>query len=308
MTVSFSCQEKITFMSFSRLIAPYISFYFLKIIIYDIIISNNRRQLEVYAIDRLKIIKRVLKEDGQAQVQTLSNLLGVSEVTVRRDLERLEAQGWLTRTHGGAVMNNTEENSPLSEVFNQSGDSESYDEIADVALRMISDGDVIMLTSGEANSTIASRLGEKNGLTVLTNDIACAAYISRQESNRVVILGGIMDSSQMSMFGSMTIANMKNFYVNRLFVEVDGISSDLFLTVNSQEKADLILEAAKTSGEIIVVSPSDRYSNNAFFRLGSINFAQKIISNSSLDETYKSRIFTLDIPLYTSIAAFEGSQ
>ena len=262
----------------------------------------------MYAIDRLKIIKRVISEDGQAQVQTLSNLLGVSEVTVRRDLERLEAQGCLTRTHGGAVINKSETTTPLADVFNPSGDTESYNEIADVALKMIEDNDVIMLTSGEANGIIASRLGEKSHLTVLTNDIACAAYISRQETNRVVLLGGIIENNSMAMFGSLTISNMRNFYVNKLFAEVDGISKDLFMTVNSQEKADLILEAAKTAGEFIAVSPASRYSSNAFFRLGGVELADKIISNSSLDETYKSRIFTKDIPLYTSIAAFEGSE
>ena len=262
----------------------------------------------MYAIDRLKIIKRVLKEDGQAQVQSLSSILGVSEVTVRRDLERLEAQGWLTRTHGGAVINIPEDPSPLAEVFNPSGDTESWDEIASVALKLITDGDVIMLTSGEVNSYIASRLGTKNGLTILTNDVTAAAHISQQESNRVVLLGGILNKEDLSMFGSMTIANMHNFYVNRLFAEVEGVSRDRLLTVKSQEKADLITEAAKTSEEVVIISPADRFSRNAFFRLGSLDFADKIISNSRLDETYKSRIFTLDIPLYTSIAAFEGSE
>ncbi len=70
------------------------------------------------AIERIRNIKKFLKERGQAQVHTLSNLLGVSEVTVRRDLERLEKDGWLTRTHGGAVINRKETPDPLIELKN----------------------------------------------------------------------------------------------------------------------------------------------------------------------------------------------
>ena len=273
-----------------------------------ILLTQNIGKTTVYAIDRVRIIKQKLEEDGQAQVQALSSLLGVSEVTVRRDLERLEAEGWLTRTHGGAVINRSEEQSSLSSVFHLNGDTEAFDEIASVALRMVSDGDVIMLTNGEVNGRIASRLGEKAGLTVLTNDIACAAYISQQDANRVVLLGGNVSKTDLALFGSMTISNLGKFYVNRLFVEVDGVSRDLQFTVDSQEKADLILEAKKSAQETIVLCPAERFSRNAFYRLGDLHFAQRIISNTELNEAYKSQIFTSDIPLYTSVAAFEGSE
>ncbi|MDF1569189.1 MAG: DeoR family transcriptional regulator, partial [Spirochaetaceae bacterium] len=99
----------------------------------------------MYAIERVRIIKKYMEDHGQAQVHGLSRLLGVSEVTVRRDLERLENDGWLTRTHGGAVVNNQETVDPLLEVLEEPEDDEVRDEIAGVALRMVEDGDVIML-------------------------------------------------------------------------------------------------------------------------------------------------------------------
>ncbi len=261
----------------------------------------------MYLIERTRIIKSYMEEHGQVQVQNLSHLLGVSEVTIRRDLERLEKDGWLTRTHGGAVLNQLPPPNPITEILEEPEDDGSRDEIASLALRMISDGDVIMLTNGSVNTRLAARLEERSGLTVLTNDLAVALRISLQDSNRVVLLGGDLAKSEKALFGSMTIANMEKFYVKLLFMEVDGINQELQLTVNSREKADLILGALKLTDESIVVCPSSRFSQNAFYRLGEITIAQRIITNKNLDDDYKSRIFTRNLPLYTTVSAFEGS-
>lgn len=262
----------------------------------------------MYAIERIRIIKKYLGEKGQAQVHALSDLLGVSEVTVRRDLERLEKDGWLTRTHGGAVINQEESVDPLLEVLEEPEDDGARDEIAAVALRLVSDGDVVMLTNGLVNVRLATKLEKRSGLTVLTNDLSIALRISLQESNKVVLLGGDMDKGEKALFGSMALANLQKFYVSRVFVEVDGVNENLLMTVNSQEKADLILGALELADEAIVVCPSDRFSKNAFYRLGNVNMARGIITNTQLDESYKTRIFNSNVPLYTSVAAFEGSE
>ena len=262
----------------------------------------------MYAIERTRIIKKYLEEHEHAQVHSLSNLLGVSEVTVRRDLEHLEKDGWLTRTHGGAVINQNEIVDPLLEILEEPEDDGSRDEIASVALRMVKDGDVVMLTNGSVNIRLAVKLEERSNLTVLTNDLSIALRISLQDSNKVVLLGGDMDKSEKALFGSMALSNLRKFYVNRLFIEVDGINDNLQMTVNSQEKADLILGSLELSEHSIVVCPSDRFETSAFYRLGKISIAGGIISNSKLNEDYKIRIFNSNIPLFTTVAAFEGSQ
>jgi DeoR family transcriptional regulator, fructose operon transcriptional repressor len=262
----------------------------------------------MYAIERFRIIKMYLEKHGQADVHSLKDLLGVSEVTVRRDLERLEHDGWLIRTHGGAVINRPDNVDPLVEALEEPEDAGPRDEIAAVALRMVNDGDVVMLTNGSVNTRIAVRLEERSGLTVLTNDVAIALRISLQESNRVVLLGGDIDKSEKAVFGSMALANLNRFYVNRLFVEVDGINEDLQLTVNTQGKADLIHGAAEVAAETIVVCPSDRFSQSSFYRLGHVRFAQAIITNTDVESSYESRIFAANVPLYTSVAVFEGTE
>lgn len=261
----------------------------------------------MYAIERKRIIKEYLKEHGEAQVQELSGILGVSEVTVRRDLERLEHEGWLTRTHGGAVINKPEAVDPIVDLIDKTGADESSSRIASVAVKMIQDGEVIMLTNGPVNAVIASRLHERSGLTVLTNDVEIALRITLQTNNRVVLLGGDMNKSEVAVFGTMTMVNLQKFYVNHLFIEVDGINDNLLLTVNNQDKADLILGALELADLATVICPSDRFGKNAFFRLGNLKMIKRIISNTDISEEFKTKIFSNDIALFTTINAFEGT-
>ena len=118
----------------------------------------------MFAIERMRIIKNYIQNNHQAEVSTLSNMLGVSEVTIRRDLEKLEEEGFLTRTHGGAVLNKNEE-APVA--FEDGYNPVDYNEIADIAVHMIKDGDIIMLTNGLINLHIAKKLAVKNNITVL---------------------------------------------------------------------------------------------------------------------------------------------
>jgi len=257
------------------------------------------------ALERSRIIKQYLQKHKQAQVQALSSLIGVSEVTIRRDLERLEAQGHITRTHGGAVLKE-ENKDPLAEMMEKAAENHEEARLAQVALKMIKDNDVVMLLNGPINYQLAGLLQKRSALTVLTNDAAIALRISLQETNRVVLLGGELDRQEKASFGSMALANLERYFVNKLFFESDGISPDLHLTVKTQEKADLINAAAKVSTETILLCGTDKFGSNAFFRLGSMDRVQKVIASADLKEEYKSLIFKTGLPLFTSAEAFEG--
>ncbi len=262
----------------------------------------------MYALERKRIIKQYLKEHNQAQVQELSKLLGVSEVTVRRDLERLEEEGWLMRTHGGAVLNKQDTPDPLSEIVERSGEHEENDRIASVALQLVSDGDVVMLTNGVVNARIAAALEKRSGLTILTNDVSVALRVSLQSNNRVVLLGGEMDGNELALFGSMALSNLNKFYVNHLFIEVDGINRDLHVTVSTQAKADLIHGALEVAQDTTLICAAENFNRSAFFRLGNIRLFKRIITSIGISDYYKEQIFNSNLALFTSVSAFEGSE
>ena len=262
----------------------------------------------MYAIERKRIIKEYLKEHNQVQVQELSRILNVSEVTVRRDLEFLEKEGLLTRTHGGAILNSSSEQHDLFTLFEPAEDKAYYDKIATAALKFIKDGDVIMLTNGETNAIIASRLDERKQVKVLTNDVTIALKIALQPNNQVVLLGGDLHKTDIALYGSITLFSMERFFVHHLFVEVDGINASLQATVNSQEKADLILKAMQLCENVTFICPSKRFNTSAFFLLGKVSMAKRVITDNEVSDEYKEKLFSNNIALFTSAAPFEGTR
>ena len=107
----------------------------------------------MFAIERVKIIKNHLNKDHKVSVAKLSELLDVTEVTIRRDLEKLEKEGYLKRTHGGAVLLSDDEDTPPEETAS-TGEAELRKEIADTAFHLVSDNDSVMLGSGLTNLQI----------------------------------------------------------------------------------------------------------------------------------------------------------
>lgn len=259
----------------------------------------------MFAIERIRIIKNYIMSNQQAEVSTLSSMLNVSEVTIRRDLEKLEEEGFLTRTHGGAVLNKDEEEPVITEDGRNPAD---YQEIAEIAVQMIKDGDIIMLTNGFINLHIAKKLGSKNNITVLTNDITIATELSSFKSIKVVLLGGDIDFRYNAVFGTLTINNLKRFFVSKLFIEIDGITNELDLTVSSIDMASLIQEAAYNASQKILLLTADAFERNSFYRVGKAQqIADRMITNSRIKDAYKNIIFNSNIQLFTSIDAFEGN-
>lgn len=257
----------------------------------------------MFALERIRIIKNYLFENRQTDVRSLSSMLNVSEVTIRRDLEKLEKEGYLIRTHGGAVFNEDNSFAPL-EI--ESSELKEAEEVAGFASQMIKDNDVILLSNGVVNRELSKKLHNRTGLTVLTNDISVAVEISGQDSNQVVLVGGYLDNDKVSLFGSLSIQNIENFHVKRAFLEIDGINASLELSVSSQEKAELIKASAESSEDSIILCRGSNFSRNAFYRLGFIDFSNKLIANPSIPDAFKTTIFSNNIQLFTSITAFEG--
>jgi len=261
----------------------------------------------VFAIERIKIIKNYLIENKQLEVNILSKMLNVSEVTIRRDLEKLEKEGFITRTHGGAVLN-TGDTIYTESLLTDMTDEEStdYSDIADIAIEMINDDDVIMLSNGTINLSIAKKLANKKNLTVVTNDILIAAELTNHQTIKVILLGGVIVSSTKSVFGTLTIDNLNLFFVNKLFIEVNGVSSNLDVTVSSMNMASLIQASIKNSNERIVLCSSEAFKKNSFYKVGKLTeITEKVITSPNIDDNYKTELFNNNIQLFTSVNAFE---
>lgn len=257
----------------------------------------------MFAIERMNIIKDYLLKDKHVSVARLSDLLNVTEVTIRRDLEKLEKEGFLKRAHGGAVLNELLDDAYVVDLPSEDEHTLQRLEIADTVFHIISDNDIIMLTDGLTNQQIAKRLTQKTGLTVLTNDLKIALEFSSSPGNKMILLGGDLD--EYAVYGQLAINNMQNFSLNHLIVEVDGICKKTGITVSSISKASLIQQACNMAQTVSIVCLADHFGEKSFYRVGGLEIANKIITNSTLNDTYKDFLFDLNIQLYTSVDIYE---
>ncbi len=257
----------------------------------------------MFAIERVKIIKNHLLKEQKVSVSKLSELLDVTEVTIRRDLEKLESEGFLKRTHGGAVLMDYVEESALGE-NEESKDILLYQEIADTALHLVNDGEAIMLTNGTVNTYIAKALSEHSNLTIVTNDLMIASAFSHSPGNTLILLGG--DLEENALFGQMTIDNLRNFSFDHIFIEIDGFSETVGITVSSTKKATLIQQAIKQADSVTMVCLSRFFGVKSLYRVGNLGLSHRVLTDSNLEDKYKNYIYNQNIPLFTSIDVYEN--
>ncbi len=256
----------------------------------------------MFAIERIRIIKNHLRKDSKVSVAKLSELLNVTEVTIRRDLEKLESEGFLQRIHGGAVIKEELDEELLPEEYGDPYATERQ-EIADTAYHLVSDNDMIMITEGITNVYIARKLASKNNLTVLTNDLRIAMEFVNSPGNNVILLGG--DLSEYAVYGQLAINNMQYFSFKHLFMEVDAIDKQTGMMVSSINKASLIQKALQSAEITSVICLAKYFGEKSFYKIGNVDIADKIITNSTLEDSYKDYLFKLNIPLYTSVDIYE---
>jgi DeoR family fructose operon transcriptional repressor len=256
----------------------------------------------MFAIERVKIIKNHLIEDKKVSVTKLSELLDVTEVTIRRDLVKLEREGFLQRIHGGAVILDYIEEEKVDPPEDYKT-IEQCKEIATTAFHLVTDFDTIMLTEGFVNLQIAKKLATKNNLTVITNELRIAEVFSNSPTNNLIVLGGDLDG--FGLYGQMSIDNLEHFTFNHLFIEADGIDIHVGVTVSSTKKATLIQKALPVSKTISMVCLSKYFGKKALYRVCQVRDSKNILTDSSLNNIYKDYLFDHNLKVFTSVNAYE---
>lgn len=260
----------------------------------------------MFAPERIRIIKGILLDKKHINVSDLSTMLNVSEVTIRRDLEKLEKDKFLSRTHGGAIINDQPDNDEDYSTFSDDPFFEERLEIAEIAAHIIEDDDIILLSSGPTNLCIARKILSKRNITVLTNDLNIASELSSNATIKVIIPGGDLDSKSMTLLGKLTDENIKRFFVAKAFIEVDGADIQRGYTVQSIEKASLIQEMIKITRQCIFVCHHKAFNNIAFSQIGPLGLANKLITTPKIPDQYKNYFFENNTQLFTAFNAYEG--
>ncbi|MCA0991342.1 DeoR/GlpR family DNA-binding transcription regulator [Pseudalkalibacillus hwajinpoensis] len=245
------------------------------------------------SIDRYKRIIEQLEKNETVKVTELSDLLNVTEKTVRLDLEQLENRGILKRIHGGAILADVGERIlPINE--RQSANSEVKQAIAKEAVEQVSAQDTILMDGGSTTLAVARMLGEFP-VTVITNDIQIANELSSKEQIQLIIPGGTRIPNSSSLMSAHATQSLHTMRVNHLFFGSTGVSIDHGLTVFNSLFVDWKKELLKTADNSILVVNSSKFEKIALIQFADLSDVDVIITDSRLDKEIEKQLISRGI-------------
>jgi DeoR/GlpR family transcriptional regulator of sugar metabolism len=242
---------------------------------------------------RMKILEW-LQEEGSARVRDLSAAFGVSEATVRQDLERLELDGHVTREHGGAFLKSVPaqvQSMSLQHMEN----IDSKRRIGLMAANMVHDGDSIIIDSGSTTTALANNLVSRQGLNVVTNALNIALLLGANPTNTVHMPAGQFKAPTLSLSGEKSGEFFEGIFVETLFLATAGISFEAGLTYPAL--GDIYVKKAmiKAASRVILLADSTKIGRTSFSSLGKVDLVHMLITDSGIADVDRERFEALGI-------------
>lgn len=251
-------------------------------------------------LKRLEEIKRILTENKQADVRSLAQTLNVTEATIRRDFGKLEREHFLTRTHGGAVLNE-KRHTDVSPFAFQDDHIHRYQNIGRITSQFIRNNEVVFLGPGICSRFVARHLTDKVNVTIVTTDMLVAHDCSLYSPNVAVILtGGTLNPTTLELYGQTTDHFLETFYFSTSFFDIDGITMARGYSVSSLNKAFLTQNVLKISKKSFALCPYDRFDVESYAAVGDINLFTSVITNEEVADTFKEYYAQNKIQLFAS--------
>lgn len=222
---------------------------------------------------RANQIMELLRQNGTAQASRISALLQVSLVTVRKDLQRMEDEGLLRRTHGGAVLRagETAQDPRLA----------AMEAIAARAAEEIREGDCVIMNAGNTTLLTARKLLGRKNITIITNSIAIARELAQQTRIKLIFLGGEVNAEAVFTYGWDAVAQLEQYKANKLILSASGLSCSAGLTTRHMEAADLLRKMIERTQTVIAVADDTKIGFESFYHVGDLQVVDTLITNDT---------------------------
>ena len=231
--------------------------------------------------ERHSMILNLVSKRKKISVGELAQLIGISEVTVRKDLSVLEYRGLLRREHGYAAMVESDDVSKrLSFNYNIKR------LIAAKASTDIRDGETIMIESGSCCALLAEEIvSTHRDITIVTNSVFIASFIRHKGNSKVILLGGEFQKEAQVMVGPLINKCVEDFYVNKFFIGTDGFN-DFGAMSGDLMRAEAVRAMATNADRVIILTESKKFSQTGvvpllpYNRINTIYTDDKILSGT----------------------------
>jgi DeoR/GlpR family transcriptional regulator of sugar metabolism len=251
--------------------------------------TNKKASRRLLGETRRSRILEWLREEGSARVSVLAQAFNVSEVTVRQDLEKLEADGHIVREHGGAYLKSVRQQVHSMALAHQEHSDEKQ-RIGRTAATMVNDGETIIIDSGSTTTEVAANLFGRRDITVITNALNIALMLGAEPGFDVHMSGGHFKAPTLSLSGERSADYFQGLYAQKLFLATGAIDIDGGLTYPSLSDIAVKRAMIDAAQSVCLVADSSKIGERSFCVLGGLDQLDELVTDDGISDTQRKAI------------------
>ncbi|WP_315073618.1 DeoR/GlpR family DNA-binding transcription regulator [uncultured Clostridium sp.] len=244
--------------------------------------------------ERLEIIKAIALKEKKVYVSKLSEKFDVTEETIRRDLEKLELQGIVTRSYGGAILNAEKTNEDIPFYKRSKTNIESKQYIAAKAVEFIKEGSTIVADCSSTVLETLKMIKNRNDVTVITNSIEVLQELNQSDLN-IISTGGSVIQRSLSLQGPITQNTIRKYNVDIALVSCKGIDLEKGILDSNEAEAEIKRTMIKQSNKVILLVDHSKYDKTSFVKLFDYENIDYIITDEEPKEEWVNLLHSYNI-------------
>ena len=227
---------------------------------------------------RLEEILKLVSQYEKIDVNTLSETLEVSKVTIRKDLDKLESKGLLHREHGYAVLNSGDDiNVRLSFHY------DTKRKIAQEAAKLVQDNETILIESCSTCALLAEEICQTNkNVKIVTNSYFIADFVRNYDSCKIILLGGEFQKDSQVTVGPLLKQLIQSFRVKHAFIGADGYDDALGFTGKDMMRSEVVQYMSQVSENIVILTDSSKFQKKGNVRNFALSQVQRVITDKEI--------------------------
>lgn len=228
--------------------------------------------------ERLNSIKMLIETDKKVLVSELSAKFGVTEETIRRDLDKLEEEGILNRTFGGAVLNTESQNDGVYYYKRKEINAREKHIMAALSQSILSSKRTVAADASTTIREVVGMLGTNEDITILTNSIAMLEELKHMDNNMICV-GGSFNKSNLSVYGQLAVDNIKRYHVDVALISCKGLSMEKGAMDSKESEVQIKNAMMEQATEIALFADHTKFDRTAFVHLSDWNRIDYLVTD-----------------------------
>lgn len=253
--------------------------------------------MKMFATERRDRIIDLLQERKRITVKELSSEMGVSEATLRADLNKMELDGLLTRTHGGAVLNDEKENETSFNVRQKKNKVEKA-KIAAKAFQHIEEKQCILLDASSTALELAQLIKDTPiRLTIVTTGLQTALELKENPDITVILVGGVVTNKSTSIEGTLGLDILDSVNIDIMFTSANGFTVENGLEDFNLYEVQLKREIVKRASKVIALIDSSKIGKSSSAVFAKVEQVDKLITDEPIHDDIRSQLLVKNVEI-----------